>query len=157
MSLESNPYATPEASVLEAKAPPVLGNFTPAEIKKLYYRSCNVIAIAGLMIFGCLIVGAVIIGAIRQTGTISMEAEAWVGLGFFLTCIVGTIGVTMRTGWGRIAGIVACCIMLLKIPIGTIIGIVGLFAFFKAKELFGNGRIHHGELKTAYRAIKRLP
>ena len=47
--------------------------------------------------------------------------------------------------------------MLLSIRFGTLIGIVGLFAFFKAKELFGPDRIHHRDLKIAFKALKQQP
>ena len=47
--------------------------------------------------------------------------------------------------------------MLVSIPFGTLIGIVGLFAFFKAKELFGPDRIHHRDLKIAFKALKQQP
>ena len=58
MSLESNPYAAPEAAISDATNPPALADYTPTQIKKLYYRSCNVGAIAALLIFATLSVGA---------------------------------------------------------------------------------------------------
>jgi len=61
----------------------------------------------------------------------------------------------MRSNWGRVMGIIACAFMLLRIPIGTIIGIMGLVAFIKAKELFGPDRITHAEVKRAFKQAKR--
>lgn len=59
----------------------------------------------------------------------------------------------MRLPW-RICGIVVCVISLINIPLGTLIGVMGLFAFVKAKELFGPERITHEEVKTAFKGLK---
>ncbi len=42
----------------------------------------------------------------------------------------------------------------ISMPILIIIGIMGLFAFFGAKELFGPNRVTHAEVKAAYKATK---
>ena len=47
--------------------------------------------------------------------------------------------------------------MLLSIRFGTLIGIVGLFAFFKAKELFGPDRIRHRNPKITFKALRQQP
>ena len=64
------------------------------------------------------------------------------------------VGLLKRTSWGRICGIVVCVISLINIPLGTLIGVMGLFAFVKAKELFGPERITHEEVKTAFKGLK---
>lgn len=70
---------------------------------------------------------------------------------FYVFAIVGTL---KRTSWGRVLGIICCCLMLINVPIGTIIGVIGLFAFIKAKELFGPERITHAEVKQAFKDLK---
>ena len=72
---------------------------------------------------------------------------------FHIACIIGLIG---RASWGRKLGIFVCLISLIYIPLGTIIGIMGLFAFFKAPELFGEGRITHKEIKETYNTRKKM-
>jgi len=156
MDTQQNPYATPEAAEVQAVAPAMLGDYTPAQIKKLYYRSCNVGAIAGLLIIS---IGAAVIGlvtTIREHGMANIEPETWGVLVVILIFMIAVIGIVMRTDWGRIAGIIACFILLLSFPLGTICGVVGLFAFFKAKELFGPARLRHREVKVAFKAVKRL-
>ena len=58
MSLESNPYAAPEAAISEATNPPALADYTPAQIRKLYYRCCNIGANAALLIFATVSISA---------------------------------------------------------------------------------------------------
>jgi hypothetical protein len=52
-------------------------------------------------------------------------------------------------------GIIVCVLTLINIPLGTLIGIVGLFAFIKAPNLFGPGRVLHKDLKTEYKLRKK--
>ena len=155
MEIEQNPYATPEAAATPAFAAPALADYTPAQIKKLYYRSCNVSAIAGLMLIGVFAIGALLVWG-KPGGDLG-SFDNPVLLVMMIMNLVGAIGIIQRSDWGRIAGIIACFLMLINVPLGTIIGIVGLFAFFKAKELFGPDRIRHRDLKLAFKELKRKP
>ena len=65
------------------------------------------------------------------------------------------IGVLMLSEWGRILGITCCFLSLLIIPAGTIIGAVGLFAFFGSPELFGRNRIRHKDLEKEFYGRKK--
>lgn len=150
-----NPYAAPDTIASAAAVPTSLGGYTPAQVRKLYYRSCNVNAIAALMILGCLLAGVALLMAFipsaRQANPGPMRAGVAVMLALLL---MATVAVVRRSSWGRIAGIGMCPLMMLKVPIGTVFGIVGLFAFFMAGELFGHGRITHRELTCACKEMK---
>lgn len=52
-------------------------------------------------------------------------------------------------------GIITCSLSVLNIPLGTIIGIAGLFAFIKAPELFGQNRVTHKSLKQEFKNRKQ--
>lgn len=128
-----------------------LGDYSWSQLKKLYYRSCNVICITFLMGLGVAALGAILVSSGARMG--DMGPLVPIIVIFNLLAVVGLI---LRTGWGRILGIIACFMSLLNIPLGTIIGLAGLFAFFGAKELFGEGRLTHGEVKAAFKARKAL-
>ena len=146
--MSNNPFQPPKAIVGDNDLPASLAEYTPAEIKKLYYRSCNVNAIAFLLVLGAGVLGATVLVAKTPSASSLLFLAILVFYGF---AVVGTI---KRTSWGRSLGIVCCCLMLINIPMGTIIGIVGLFAFTKAKELFGPERITHAEVKQAFKDLK---
>ena len=60
--------------------------------------------------------------------------------------------VAIRTRFGRVLGIIMCCLNLLSVPIGTIAGILGLHALLSAPELFGKNKISHAQLKSKVRS-----
>ncbi len=68
---------------------------------------------------------------------------------------IASFGLYKRENWGRILGIIGCFFTLLSIPIGTIIGVCGLFALFGSPELFGSSKLKHKELKLAFKAAKK--
>ncbi len=71
---------------------------------------------------------------------------------FFLFAV---FGLYQRTSWGKVLGIIACILMLISIPVGTIIGIAGLFAIFGSPKLFGKDRFTHKELKAEFKLRKK--
>jgi hypothetical protein len=103
------------------------------------------------MCIGVTLYGGIVIAGDFFEGGIALFIYALIG--FYIACIIGLIG---RTSWGRKLGIFVCCISLINIPLGTIIGIMGLFAFFKAPELFGEGRLTHKELKKTFSTRKKM-
>lgn len=145
-----DPYAAPQTD----PSVPVTGTgrFAHLDFKglqKLYYRSCNVTGIAVLLILGLLALSALLMIPFDEPAFPHVLLIAMVA--FYAITIVGLL---MRTEWGRIMGIIVCVISLLSIPIGTIIGLFGLFAFFGAPELFGNDRIPHKDLKAEFKRRK---
>jgi hypothetical protein len=72
---------------------------------------------------------------------------------FFVLWCAAAYGALTRKQFGRILNIILSCILLLGIPIGTVIGIVGLWSFLKTEALFGSSKISHAEL--AAEKVKR--
>jgi len=147
---EQNPYSPPE--VIETLVPdgnPQFGELDDKAFNKLYYRSCNVSGIALLLSFGLIVLVGMI--AVPQV-ELALPKPVFMGLALFY--LVAIIGIFMRTSWGRIMGIIVCIFSLINVPLGTLIGVVGLFAFIKAPNLFGPERVRHKDLKTEFKLRK---
>ena len=146
--MTANQFETPKAKVTDTALPENLAGYAPADIKKLYYRSCNINGIAFLIALGALVLAAM---AFLSDQTLGPRLFLLALLVFYAFAIVGIV---KRTSWGRILGIVVCTISLINIPLGTLIGILGLFAFIKSKELFGPNRLTHTDVKLAFKEFK---
>ena len=75
--------------------------------------------------------------AIRITSIIGQS----IGAVLFIFAVPGFIcgyGLITKKAWSRVFGIILSCLSLLSIPIGTIIGVYGLWILFKdeTKDLF---------------------
>lgn len=150
--MSDNPYEVPESDVQDNEVENSdFRDVNWKDFKKLYYRSCNITALAGLWVIGILILTAV---AIFSKDDADGLGAAFLGAIIIFNTIT-VIGVIQRNSWGRGMGIASCCLMLINIPIGTILGIVGLFAFIKCPELFGENRILHRDLKTEFKYRKK--
>lgn len=88
------------------------------------------------------LLGLVLFGIIAGAGAISGEQEAVIATGIIGTVLGGVclamsipslvtgFGLMKRREWARILGIVLCIIQLIGFPIGTAIGIYGLWVLF---------------------------
>jgi hypothetical protein len=150
---KTNPYLTPQVDeYTNHVTTEKLQGFDFNQIKKLYFRSCNINAINFLIGLGSVILG--VVSVIPNTGHVFSMKAGLVGLSVIYAMTV--VGLFRRTAWGRILGIIICFIFLIAIPIGTVIGIFGLFAFLGAPELFGSNRVTHRELKSEFNLQKLL-
>jgi thiol:disulfide interchange protein len=147
-----NPYSAPQSDI---SAPLVLdsqfGDLDAKSFNKLYYRSCNVTAFAVLLLVAIVFLATAIFGP-RYSNAIPKYAL----IGACVFYLITSIGLFKRTSWGRIMGIIVSIISLISITLGTIIGIVGLFAFVKAPNLFGENKILHKDLKAEFKLRKKL-
>ena len=120
------------------------------QLKKLYHRSRNVNAIALLLVLG---VGILAFTSMNPPPEYESSIKPiLIGLVVFYSVTVA--GLYLRTPWGRVLGIIACVIALVNFPIGTLVGIFGLYALFGAPELFGKDRIAHKELEKQFHLLK---
>lgn len=71
-----------------------------------------------------------------------------------LVYLASMIGTLFKTAWGRYMGMTVCVFMLLGIPIGTVLGIMGLFGYDGAKKLFGKDALSIKAVKSAYKVKK---
>ncbi|MGJ8671626.1 hypothetical protein [Rubritalea sp.] len=161
-----NPYEAPlveqpvNASSIQARINEKLRDYKSLDekaFKKLYYRSCNVSAIAALVLIAGLVIAGLLIFGWNEPNDPDESMVYGVGLlslmaVFQLVCF---IGLATRATWGRTMGFISCSLMLLNIPLGTLIGIVGLVALSKAPELFGPTRVTHKELKAEFKLRKQ--
>lgn len=148
-----NPYEAPKADGIvdfSEDDGSFLGSMDFKKLEKMYYRSHNVSGLAVLMILGILgITGAIFSARLAEN---YLAIFIIIDL-LFLSSVVGII---MRSSWGRILGIISCIVMIINISLlSIIIGVMGLFAFFGAPELFGSERITHKELKEVYKRRKK--
>ncbi|MCZ6796091.1 MAG: hypothetical protein O7J95_20980 [Planctomycetota bacterium] len=60
-----------------------------------------------------------------------------------------------RASWGRISGMIVCSLMLLNIPVGTLIGVLGLVALAQGARLFGPGRYRPSDLRKELKYRKQ--
>ena len=147
--MNENPYQTPQtSSSITHSGDSELSHLDFAKIKKLYHRSSNVGAITALLILGCI----VLLGLGTKSDISGIEKIIYISIGLFYA--VAVLGLYKRTSWGRILGIITSILSLISIPIGTIVGIAGLFAFFKSPELFGVNRLTHKNLKREFKLRK---
>lgn len=126
------------------------------EMKRLYHRSRNIVAIAVLLILGVLTLILTMLFGERAI-LLRLWGTAEIPLLLLIVALYATaiLGILLRTHWGRIMGLVVCGISLVNIPIGTIIGIVGLFAFAKGKRLFGSDRLKHADARREFKRLQQ--
>lgn len=155
----TNPYAAPTANLLknpaEAAESP-LWNMDFKDLKKLYQASQNIQAMGYLnavVAVLCLLAGFALLGSQPALFGQMLFAGVLCGLGAWISF--------KRPGWGRPVGIVLYALGVAapilnggKGAIGLIISIIVLIAFVRGKDLFGDDRIAHAELKTVYKDRK---
>jgi FtsH-binding integral membrane protein len=148
---ETDPYSAPQTDVYANRLiTEKLQGLDFKQLKKLYYRSCNVNAITFLVGLGFIVLAIVLV--LPNADYEPIMKYVFVALAVFYS--VAVVGLFQRTSWGRILGIIVCIISLINIPLGTAVGVFGLFAFFGAPELFGPNRITHRELKSEFKLQK---
>lgn len=152
----SNPYQAPTVAGRILAKQRDYSELDDKALKKLFYRSSNVNAIAALMLLGGVFTVSMYQGTwdSAEATDFPQETRRLMLLGVAVFQLIGFIGLASRTSWGKILGFVGCTLMLLNVLLGTIIGIVGLVALSKAPELFGPGRVTHKELKNEFKERK---
>lgn len=167
MPAEPNVYAPP-ATADPALAEPGDGplGLTWAEVRRLRNASHSIRALGAVW---CI---AVAILALVGTPHFGSEREGVLLAVIGLTAAVllaGCYCAWFRPAGGRVIGLIACALTMLqipleillgirgpipRIPLGTLIGILGLIAFARSRRLFGPQRITHRQISAAYREMK---
>jgi hypothetical protein len=129
------------------------------ELKKLFNHHSSITALSCLWSLGAaaavLFVPTLLFGLAREGG----EAEFLIAAVLFLIAVfqlITVIGCYRRDSWARTCGIVVCSVMLINVPIGTLLGILGLVAFIRGERLFGPDRYVGRELKAELKRRKKL-
>ena len=108
----------------------------------LYLTFSIIMIIAGLLINHFVPMAGEISGDFDAMRITSIVGQS-IGIVLFIFSIPGIIcgyGLITKKKWSRIFGIILSCLSLLSIPIGTLIGIYGLWALNKhdSKNLLSN-------------------
>lgn len=152
-----NPYKTPEVTNPEnwTNDGSKIANIESKRLQKLYYRSGNVGVIVVLLIIGAVVTLLLLDNLSPQFGLEQNATYKLIMIVISVFNLIAAAGLWMRKPWGRTLGYISCAILLINIPVGTIVGIVGFFAFSKSPELFGSDRFKHGELKKEFKKRKK--
>lgn len=88
---------------------------------------------------GMLLVCGLLVGLAKSgMGLSAMDHKGWILVGFYLVVfVVIPISVLMRLKIGFYMGLLVTFPMLLGFPLGTILAILTIKAFFDAREAFG--------------------
>jgi hypothetical protein len=152
-------FAPPRANLEVREGPEVLWEMPFKEVRKLYLASLNIRALGILYFIAAL-------GGIALTVTSGLALFAGGGgsrpavvpsllmLSFTGVTVAAWITSYTRPRWGRVVGVIICAISLINIPIGTVIGILGLASYAQGGKLFGPGRLLHKDLSAVYRQRK---
>lgn len=124
------------------------------ELKRLFNHNSSITALSVLWILGAILtIGLAVVEASSPEGSGMVLAGVLVGIALFQ--LVTVVGCFRREPWARVCGIVVCVLMLVNIPIGTLLGLLGLVAFARGAPLFGPGRYVGKELKAELKHRKR--
>ena len=97
----------------------------------------GLIAIFQLLFFG----GAFILSIHLGVNTAVASVWLWAMLALMLPTIVTGIALMSFRGWARSAGIVLCVCQLINAPLGTLVGLYGLWVLFSEDaDLIFSGR-----------------
>ena len=155
--MTENAFAPPRANLETREGPDGLWDITFKEVRKLYLASVNIRALGVIYALGC--VGLIVTGTAMfanpgASGSV-LQAYNAILLVLGLLWLAGIITSYTRPRWGRWLGFVLCALMLLSIPYGTIIGILGLIAYAQGGKLFGPDRLLHKDVAAVYKLRKK--
>ncbi len=120
------------------------------EIKRLYHLSRTISAIAFLLVLGLVLLIAIFFAYRAILAQLLGIAETPLLMPFLLIVtfyVTALVGIIRRPRWGWDMGQLMCGLYLFLFPIGTIIGIVGLVAFARGRDLFGPDRPKYADLR----------
>jgi len=151
-----NPFAAPTtAPVPEAvDLTAGLGALDWAAVKRLRNASHSIRSLGALWMIGVLVCLFAVVAGVSRNSKPFGAFEAGIFTVFAALGSVAIYGAWARPAWGRGVGMVLCILNLASLPIGTIIGILGLIAYSRGKPLFGPGRWTHREVEARYRELK---
>jgi hypothetical protein len=150
--MTDNAFAPPRANLETQTGPQELWEMPFKDLKKLYLASVNIRALGILYGLGAL--GGLVAGVLLVNG--SMESGlAFVLLGSGVVSVAACISSYTRPGWGKVVGILLCILSLFNFPLGTLIGILGLIAYYNGGKLFGPNRLLHKDVVAVYKVRKK--
>ena len=150
-------------SFFEAISNSRLCSYTTPQVKRLLNHSSSIQTLCVLWCIGA-VVAAILVVGLFNSGVQNEEDMilAIFAIPMLVLQIFAIVGGFKRSKWGRTVGMITCALMLINIPCGTLIGVLGLIAYGGGTVLFGPGRITQAELKKEVKfrkkhGIKLLP
>lgn len=154
-----NPYTAPETNeplAIDSDSP--FAHLDFKQVKKLYYRSCNLSCIAVLALLGALAVGWLTWHEFTNGDSEPGDFVTNVWIGLIVIYLLTFIGLINRPIWGKVFCIITCILSICSIAaanvIGLLVGLAGLFACFGSPQLFGKNRFLHKDLKKEFKTRK---
>ena len=162
-----NVYAPPQTDIRKGSGAEggdaALRQMSTKEVKKLFSHSNTIRTLIFLWCLGLAIMAVAIPFLLFAGASGGKDAGGVLVMGVIFLLFGGVQGACVygcwnRLPWGRTFGIVVAALSLPCVPIGTIIGILGILAFSNGKRLFGEGRLTHVQLKAevAYRKANNI-
>lgn len=157
--MTDNVFAPPASKLEDRAGPEALWEMPFKELTKLRNASINIRVLGFLFGLGAagalLLVGFGAFGAAAGGGT---ATSSMILLAIFLVTgalsAAACIGAYTRARWGRVVGMVNCALSLLNFPFGTLIGGLGLYAYYSGAKLFGPERFLHDDVSSVYKQRK---
>ena len=155
-STKVDPYRTPESDVSGESATQenvdnsLLSDMNDEEIKKINKFSSDINLLGGTSVLIALVMASLIYDGFEQMS----EIPLWPIVGFLLFS-ANAYACFARPAWGRAVGIISSLILMPGIPIGTILGYIGIKATTDGTMLYGKERIRSTELGEAIARIEQ--
>jgi len=154
--MTDNVFAPPRSNVEVRTGPEALWALTFKQVRRLYHASSSIRALGVLYGLGAVaVIAALVLPALDSRG-LGGSTLAFVGFLALMGGLSLAAAVTSftRPRWGRWLGIALCILNLANIPFGTLIGILGLVAYFQGRLLFGPDRFTHKQVVEVYKQRK---
>jgi len=159
----ANPYAAPRTASTARRRAPKIAELDAAKLRLLRSKSYHLNIIGGFMaFFTALGVFIVVVFTLITTGPRSNELLliGWITVVFYGTAMLCA---WLRPVWGRTPLFIINLLGLANFPLGTALGLFGIWALQGAAPLFGPDRYRHGsldhefQLRSARPSLRRKP
>lgn len=95
------------------------------------------VGLIGAFTMAFFLVGAGLLSGEVRSAAATSTLGTLIGLYFVILAVpslVAGLGLLNRKPWARLLALIVCCLALLKIPLGTALGIYGLWTLTKAES-----------------------
>jgi len=150
-------FATPRANLETQEGPPELWQMDFKRLKRLYNASQSIRTLAAVYALGLVLFLGGALSLANSRYTISAENRALVSLMFVFAALslLGVVTTLLRQRWARWLGIGLCVLGFAVVPIGTLVGLLGIVAYARGGRLFGRDRLRHKDVVEIYEQRKR--
>jgi len=148
-----NPYSPPEVDPSVKLERRVYKELDMKELKRICNHSQTIRTI-GILSVCVAILGVAIVFFSLWSRWYAVSVLGG-GIGLLMFCGFVAYGSWRRPSWGRILGVLFCISSLFAIPVGTIVGVLGLIAYGRGSALFGGNRYERKILEDELKYRKK--